>query len=80
MSEISRLRWRCRRGMRELDEAMLAYLDNHYEQADATEQACFAELLDWQDPALYRLLCGKDRDDRFQTIIDKITASFRSGD
>lgn len=72
MSDKSRLRWRCRRGMRELDKAMLGYLDNHYDNASAQERADFESLLDWQEPELYRLVCGKDKDARYQHIIDKI--------
>ena len=75
MAESSKLRWRCRRGMRELDEAMLAYLDHHYAQTTDNERNNFEELLTWQDPELYRLLCGKDTDDRFQPIIDKIATT-----
>jgi len=70
-----RLRWRCRRGMRELDQAMLAYLEHHYDTASGAERADFEMLLGWQEPELYRLVCGKDKDARYQTIIDKITTS-----
>ena len=68
----SRLRWRCRRGMRELDEAMRAYLDHHYDDATDGERRSFEALLEMQDPELYRHVCGKDRDERFAPIIDKI--------
>lgn len=74
----AKLRWRCRRGMRELDEAMLAYLENHYATACETEQQDFQTLLDWQDPELYRLICARDKDVRFQPIIDKIAATLGS--
>ncbi len=72
---LSKLRWRCRRGMRELDGAMLAYLDNHYVQASDAERADFVALQDMQDPELFRLVSGKAKEARYQTIIDKITAS-----
>lgn len=75
MSDKSRLRWRCRRGMRELDKAMLGYLDTFYDDASAQERADFETLLEWQEPELYRLICGKDKDARYQTIIDKIAKS-----
>lgn len=74
MNDMARLRWRCRRGMRELDKAMLGYLNTHYQQASEQEQQDFERLLDWQEPELYRLVCGKDKDDRYQYIIDKIAA------
>jgi len=61
--------------MRELDKAMLSYLDTHYDDASVQERADFETLLDWQEPELYRLVCGKDKDARYQHIIDKITDS-----
>ena len=75
MSDKARLRWRCRRGMRELDKAMLGYLDTHYDSASDQERSDFEALLNWQEPELYRLVCGKDKDARYQTIIDKIADS-----
>lgn len=75
---LSKLRWRCRRGMRELDEAMLAYLDNHYEHAPEAEREDFEALQEMQDPELFRLVSGKAREARYQTILDKITASLGS--
>ncbi|MFK7893697.1 MAG: succinate dehydrogenase assembly factor 2 [Granulosicoccus sp.] len=70
-----RLKWRCRRGMRELDEAMLAYLNGHYVHASADEQLLFEELIDMQDPELFGLVSGKSTEARYQPIIDKMAAS-----
>lgn len=75
---LSKLRWRCRRGMRELDEAMLAYLDNHYEHASEAERANFVALQEMQDPELFSLVSGKAKEARYQTILDKITTSLGS--
>lgn len=71
-TNLSKLRWRCRRGMRELDSAMRAYLDNHYQAASDEERALFVELQDMQDPELFRLISGKAREARYQHIIDKM--------
>ena len=60
MSEMSRLRWLCRRGMKELDVVMLRYLENSYETATAAEQERFRELLQMSDPDLYNLLLGRE--------------------
>ena len=57
---LSRLRWLCRRGMRELDMVMLSYLDEYYAEATAEEQALFRQLLDMPDPELYGLLLGRE--------------------
>ncbi len=75
---IAKLRWRCRRGMRELDEAMRAYLDNHYSDATQEDKERFLALLDMQDPELYRLINGKDKDARYDPIISAITASLKA--
>ena len=60
MSEMSRLRWLCRRGMKELDVVLVRYLDNSYESAPTLEQNRFRELLQMPDPDLYNLLLGRD--------------------
>lgn len=52
MSEESRLRWQCRRGMRELDELLLRYLERHYAAAEPQEKADFHAVLELPDPEL----------------------------
>ena len=55
----SRLRWLCRRGMKELDLLMLSFLDRHYDgSVDARKQA-FERLLEMPDPELHGLLTGR---------------------
>ena len=61
MSEMSRLRWLCRRGMKELDVVLTRYLDHCYESASPTDQTQFLALLEMQDPDLYNLLLGRDK-------------------
>ena len=63
MSELSRLRWLCRRGMKELDLVLTRYLENHYPNACDNEQAGFRRLLELQDPELYKLILGKQTTD-----------------
>ena len=48
----SRLKWQCRRGMRELDELLLSYLDRNYAVASEAEKAAFQSLLALPDPDL----------------------------
>ena len=50
--DISRLKWQCRRGMRELDVLLSAWLDRHYAQADEDDKAAFRALLSLPDPEL----------------------------
>lgn len=49
----SRLRWHCRRGMKELDVLLERYLQIHYDRAPAAERAAFARLLEREDPELW---------------------------
>ena len=56
---VPRLRWQCRRGMRELDELLLTYLEQRYEQAPETDKQAFQALLDLPDPDLVGYLLNK---------------------
>ncbi len=51
-----RLRWQCRRGMRELDILLTRYLDHDYLQASADQKQAFRELLALPDPDLISYL------------------------
>ncbi|NNF16844.1 MAG: hypothetical protein HKN70_08845 [Gammaproteobacteria bacterium] len=51
-----RLKWLCRRGMRELDKLTEGYLLHHYGTANPIEQEAFAQLLELPDPELLALV------------------------
>lgn len=74
MSEMSRLRWACRRGMKELDVAMTAYLEKFYQKADADERAAFLRLIDIQDPELMNMVMGKidAPDEQMESVLQTI--------
>lgn len=57
--EQSRVRWRCRRGTRELDVLLERYMDWHYPRAGAKERSAFHALLDLQNPLLTDYLMGR---------------------
>ncbi|MDH3763815.1 MAG: succinate dehydrogenase assembly factor 2 [Gammaproteobacteria bacterium] len=63
MTELSRLRWLCRRGMKELDLVMSGYLERYYLAASNEDQALFRALLDMPDPDLFGLLLGHSESD-----------------
>ena len=75
--EFARLRWRCRRGMRELDVLMSGWLDQHYESASAGQQAAFRELLEQPDPLLLAWLTGREKptEAALGRLVDAIRAS-----
>jgi len=52
------LRWRCRRGMKELDLLLERFLQNHYPGAPRERQRAFERLLSFPDPLLAELLLG----------------------
>jgi len=58
--EIGRLRWRCRRGMRELDVLLTRYVDEHYAGASREHQEAFRMLLEWPDPLLHAYCLGHE--------------------
>jgi antitoxin CptB len=61
ITEINRLRWQCRRGMRELDLLLLRFLDTGYAGLDADAARAFARLLDCPDALLLEWLLGRQR-------------------
>lgn len=61
MSEISRLRWQCRRGLKELDLVLEKYLREDYSSASSAEQRAFTALLDLPDPLLLAYVMGRDQ-------------------
>lgn len=50
--EARRLRWQCRRGMLELDQILMPFLDYGYRQLDQARRADFTHLLSQQDQDL----------------------------
>jgi antitoxin CptB len=59
-ADLARLRWRCRRGMRELDVVFQRYLEQRYALAPAAEQRAFESLVELQDPQLLAYLMGRE--------------------
>ena len=58
MESFAKLKWRCRRGTKELDYLLEGYLIQDYEQANKEEQKLFIELLSLQDTQLIFFLLG----------------------
>jgi antitoxin CptB len=71
-----RLRWRCRRGMKELDILLTRYLDERYGTAPAAEQEAFRGLLEIQDPVIYAYCLGSEPPpEHLAVLIERITAA-----
>ena len=57
-ADLPRLRWRCRRGMRELDQLLSRYLDRAYAGDSDTQRGLFLRLLDCEDDRLWDWFMG----------------------
>jgi len=74
--EEGRLRWRCRRGMKELDILLARYMDERFCTASTQEQEAFRGLLEIQDPVIYAYCLGQERPpEHLAVLIERITAS-----
>lgn len=73
---LKRLRWRCRRGTKELDVLYGWWLDQCWPAADADTRKAFDELLDVPDPDLWDWTLHRGQAPRadWQAIIDVIRA------
>ena len=56
---LSKLRWRCRRGMLENDLFIERFFDRHQSQLTARHAAALAQLMDLSDNDLLDLLLGR---------------------
>jgi antitoxin CptB len=56
MKELERARWRCRRGLLELDIVLQRFMDKHYQQLSETELQQLATLLDLSDNDLWDMI------------------------
>jgi antitoxin CptB len=73
--ELGKLRWRCRRGMKELDVLLARYVDERFCSASSQEQDAFWRLLETQDTVLHAYCLGSERPPpEFATLIERITA------
>lgn len=75
--QLKRLRWRCRRGTRELDALLGGWLDSHRDSLDEAQSSVFDALLDQQDPILWDWLMGHAEPPRADWRI--IVAEIRQG-
>jgi antitoxin CptB len=75
-AELQRLRWRCRRGMRELDQLFGRYLDRVWLAASVDERATFERLLACEDDRLWRWFLGYEiaEDPDLHALVERIRA------
>ncbi|BAU48219.1 hypothetical protein SVA_1659 [Sulfurifustis variabilis] len=73
-ADLARLRWRCRRGLLELDVLFKNFLERRYGELDETERAAFDRLLDRPDQQLLAWFYGQQNpdDDELARLVRKI--------
>ncbi len=74
-AELGRLRWRCRRGSRELDELLTDYLDRGFPSASPAEQRAFQSLLEERDDLINAYCLGVQRPAApdLRALVERIT-------
>jgi antitoxin CptB len=79
-ARLARLRWRARRGMRELDALLLNFLDSNGANLTEAETARFEAILELPDPTLHDYLLGRNApiDEATAVLIERIRASVAS--
>jgi antitoxin CptB len=75
--ELGKLRWRCRRGMKELDVLLLRYVEEQFCGASSAHQEAFKALLDAPDPLIYAYCLGQEQPPTaiLSSLIERITES-----
>jgi antitoxin CptB len=75
MAEFDRIRWRCRRGLLELDLVLERFLAQRFDRLDAAERDLFDELLDAPDNDLLDMALGRTEPaPRYQVVVDMLRA------
>ena len=77
MKEFERARWRCRRGLLELDIVLQRFMDRYYAQLDQQELEQFERLLSLPDNDLWDLIAAKqiNHDRSLQTVLELLQKS-----
>lgn len=75
-TELKRLRWQCRRGMKEMDALLLLWLERGWPAADAATREAFRNLLTVEDDLLWAWLSGRRRPESVElaALVDAIHA------
>lgn len=66
VSELTKIKWRCRRGMLELDIFLLPFCENIYSSLNLEEKNIFIDLLNENDVDLFEWLMNRCQSDKSQ--------------
>ena len=76
MSELNRLRWKCRRGMLELDLVLNQFLEQEYSALNTDAKHAFVALLEAGDEELWTLITDEKActDPGLKTVMGRLRA------
>ena len=71
---LNKLRWKSRKGIRELDILLQNYLDTHYSSLDSLDKKLFEEILEIDTYDLLNAISGKSSyNDKYESIITQLS-------
>ncbi len=78
MSDRNRVRWLCRRGMKELDLVINRFFESDYDSLSEQEQSEFKEFLNLEDPEIFSWIMGRTtpEEESHAAIISKLRNTF----
>ena len=70
-----RLKWKCRRGLLELDLVLTGFMERRFDHLDAAQRQLFDELLDEPDNDLLDLALGRrEPTQRYRALVEMLRA------
>jgi succinate dehydrogenase / fumarate reductase iron-sulfur subunit/antitoxin CptB len=76
MAEFDRIRWRCRRGLLELDIVLQRFLEQRFDGLEPGERRLFDELLDAPDNDLLDMTLGRaEPAPRYRAVVEMLRAA-----
>ncbi len=71
---LNKLRWKSRKGIRELDILLQNYLDIHYSSLDSIDKKLFEEVLEIDTYDLLNAISGKSSyNEKYESIITQLS-------
>ena len=71
---LNKLRWKSRKGIRELDILLQNYLDTHYSALDSLDKKLFEEILEIDTYDLLNAISGKSSyNEKYKSIITELS-------
>ena len=71
---LNKLRWKSRKGIRELDILLQNYLDTHYSNLDSLDKKLFEEILEIDTYDLLNAISGKSSyNEKYESIMTQLS-------